>query len=596
MKNFSGNINDNGKSLIPTDPVFSGNRAALQRMSRTEIEDLLYKFQARQIELVLQNENLRENQHNVTLSRDRYAQLYDFAPLGYLTLDEDGFFLQANVKAADILGHKKRHLADKKLAEFILQEDKNKFLYFWNSLSKYPKKNSIVLRLKANQTHYSTVELHGMAARVSDNTCLFLMTVNDISQSKSAEATIRELNLKLEEKVFRQTVELLKTNRELQEKVAELAKSRRELMDHEAKLNSIFNAAVEGIITIDDSGIIESINAAVTTIFGYQRNELLGQHISVLMPLKDGKKHDKYLSHYLNTHKSHLVGSIREFQGKHKDGTLVPIDLSLAEFEIDNKRFYTGILRDATKRKYKEQKDKEHLSELAHVTRLGLMGEMASGIAHEVNQPLTAIANYTQACLNFLQSPHFDRLRIIEILNKANEQAIKAGQIIHRMREFVRSRKIHPSKVYINELVKTALALCHNETLQLQIKVKTDLSDSLPTVYADFIQIEQVLLNLIRNSFEALQSMPEKHHKLLIIHTCLNQQNQVEVSIKDNGPGFNEKQKRQVFTPFYTTKSMGMGMGLSISRSIIEAHNGVLRFESTKNKGATFYFTLPKSV
>lgn len=412
---------------------------------------------------------------------------------------------------------------------------------------------------------------------------------------KFPETSIQEQNLKLEEKVDTQTAELLKINCQLENKVKELAKSKQELLAQKAKLKSIFNAAVEGIITIDDAGTIESVNPAVTVIFGYKKEELIGQNISLLMTSKQGRKHDKYIRDYISNDISHVIGSMRELQGKRKDGSLVAIDLSLAEFEIDHQRYFTGILRDATERKYKEQQDKEHLAELAHVTRLGLMGEMASGIAHEVTQPLTAIANYTQACLNFIQAPQFDMHKIIEILNKTNAQAIKAGQIIHRMRDFVKSRKLHLSTVDINDLVKTSVALCQTECLQLHIKLKTELSGSLPEASMDFVQIEQVLLNLLRNSIEALQAMPKNDQKRLIVQTYMNESHQIEVRVKDNGPGLDEEQKREIFTPFYTTKNKGMGMGLSISRSIIEAHNGFLRFNSQKDKGTTFYFTVPVS-
>ncbi|MGR9045253.1 MAG: PAS domain-containing sensor histidine kinase [Gammaproteobacteria bacterium] len=565
----------------------------IDTMSREDIRNLVYEFQVYQIELELQNEELRIAQHQLAVSLDRYAQLYDYAPIGFLTLDQQGVIIKANLKAAKILGIDSAQLSGRKLVEFIHLEDQDKFYLYSRESLTASQKNTVEFRIKTREDHPVFVEIRSTLNLFEEQGPRVLMTISDISGRRRAEAIIQSLNDQLQQKVCSQTNELMLANRQLQQKVEELACSKRELLDREAKLNSIFNAAVEGIITISEHGIIESVNAAVTAIFGYEKQELIGRNIKVLMPPNQGERHGNYLMNYLKTNKRHIIGRVRELHGRHKDGTLIPIDLSVAEYEIDQKRYYTGLLRDVSERKLKEQKDKEHLSELAHVTRLGLMGEMASGIAHEVNQPLTAIANYTQVCLNLASSQEVDRVKLLETLQKTHQQALKAGQIIHRMRDFVRSRKIHRTKVDINHLVITAMALCEAECKQLQIQHKTELSASLPMAYVDYVQIEQVLLNLMRNSVEALHAMPDGQCKQLIIQTYLNEKNQIEVRVKDNGAGLDDSQQSEVLKPFYTTKESGMGMGLSISRSIVEAHNGFLRFNSKKGKGSTFYFTLP---
>jgi C4-dicarboxylate-specific signal transduction histidine kinase len=244
-------------------------------------------------------------------------------------------------------------------------------------------------------------------------------------------------------------------------------------------------------------------------------------------------------------------------------------------------------------RKLKEQEDKAHLDELAHVTRLGLMGEMASGIAHEVNQPLTAIAGYTQACLNFMQAEKPDLLQLREILQKTYQQALRAGQIIHRMREFVTFKTIHRSTVEINDLINVCISLCAADLKDSNLAHKFDLAKNLPAVYADSVQIEQVLLNLIRNSLDALKNLPKKTQRLLSIQTSRDDRHCIVIRIKDNGPGIEIAEQEKILTPFYTTKKSGMGMGLSISQSIVKAHGGVLSFNSKPGKGTTFYFTLP---
>jgi PAS domain S-box-containing protein len=252
-----------------------------------------------------------------------------------------------------------------------------------------------------------------------------------------------------------------------------------------------------------------------------------------------------------------------------------------------------GTQTDISKRKHQEQQDKEHLSQLAHVTRLGLMGEMASGIAHEVNQPLTAIATYTQASLNLMkaESPNLEKLA--EIVYKTQQQALRAGQIIRRMREFVKSNTKQVAATDLNELIQDAAGLCLPELKLGNITLTLQLQSPLPLINVDKIQIEQVIINLIRNSADAFDSCLENRQKEISIDSLLTLNEGIEVRVKDNGPGIPDDQQPQILMPFYTTKTEGMGMGLSICCSIIEAHEGHLKFNSQVGKGTTFYFTLP---
>lgn len=356
----------------------------------------------------------------------------------------------------------------------------------------------------------------------------------------------------------------------------------------EAKLNSIFNASVEGIISCDMSDIILSANAAVETIFGYKPEELIGRNINKLMLSSPKLMNDGCLPRPVK-----FDGRIQEIEGKHKNGSVVPLDLSIAEYSIDNNRYYTLIVRDVSSRKQREQQDKKHLDELAHVTRLGLMGEMASGIAHEVNQPLSAISSYAQASLNLINKGNLDLVKLNEILYKTQQQALRAGQIIHRMRDFLKSHTQQSSSADVNEMIQDAVGLCIGELKQYGIKLIFELENNLPPVFVDHIQIEQVIINLVKNSVEALQNLPEKQQRHLSIQSQLINNESLQVRVKDNGPGLNETQLQNIFMPFYTTKKDGMGMGLSISRSIIEAHEGTLQFNSKPGKGTTFYFSLP---
>ena len=356
----------------------------------------------------------------------------------------------------------------------------------------------------------------------------------------------------------------------------------------ESKFNSIFNASVEGIITVNLNSMITTANPSVERIFGYKLQELLDTKATKLIPLI-AKIHT--IKRYSFT--SNAISEVIEIEGLHKNGTVMYLDLTIAEYQIDNSRFFTYIVRDVSLRKYREQLDQEHLDQLAHVTRLGLMGEMASSLAHEVNQPLSAIATYAQVCLNLINKENPDLQKLSEVIVKTKEQALRAGQIIHRMKNFCKSKSHQRSTTDINSLINECVSLCADALKHNNITLNLDLEENLPTIHVDHIQIEQVLLNFIRNSIDAFDNNTKEQPLQITIRSHLTARYEIIVQVKDNGPGIEIEQQQKILMPFYTTKTNGMGMGLSISRSLIEAHNGVLNFESEPGKGTTFYFTLP---
>jgi PAS domain S-box-containing protein len=599
------------------EAMLSKSGTDLARMASADIEKLLFEFQVHQIELELQNEELKRAHQELGESRDDFARIYNLSPVAYLTLNEQGLIKKANMAAAQLLDCPTEVLVNKKLGKYIHPSDQDNYYFFLHDMV-MEKNNKILNAMLAieNKAHIRSecpgftllgcsrsfcpqnnpctyAELRGVANKDNKNDILIYLSIQDITEYKHTQETISCLNAKLEQKIVEQTSALIASNLDLTKRVKELKDSKRQLWEREAKLNAIFNASIEGIITIDSSGIIQSINAAVETIFGYSEKELIGCSYNKLMSPSQSKKQGHDLRSYLQTKVPNVIGLIREIEGLRKDGSLVPLDISLVEFSIDGKTFYTGIVRDISLRKHQEQQEKKHLEELAHVARLCLVGEMGSGIAHEVNQPLTAIANYTQACLRFIgvENPDLDQLG--EILFKIHQQSLKAGQIIHRMKDFVSSRKIYRSYTNINTLVEDAVSLCHSDIKQNNISLDLDLAKNIPDINIDDVQIEQVLLNLLRNSIDTLKDMPQNPQRQILIQTHMKNHSQIEVKVNDNGSGIDDAHKEKILTPFFTTKPAGMGMGLSISRSIMEAHGGILTFKSTQEEGTTFYFTLP---
>lgn len=557
----------------------------IAQMSSAELQNLLLELKARQLELEVQNQQLRAD-------LDCHEHLFEKSPVVCLILDNNGFVQRINNTAINLLSNGQQSIHGAAFADYIHSSDKSSFENYLGKLTETLTTHVSTLKLMGRDGKTLSIECNG-SADISDNKMQICLMFNDITEHAQSEKNQSEIINKLEDNLRKKTDHLTEINKALSKTVDDLNYSRHQLLEREAKLNSILNASIEGIIVIDMAGTIVSVNAAVENIFGYKADELIGYGVHLLMPFTIRKKQDHYLPKYLQIFIPKVLGQIREVEGLRKDGSLVPLDMTIAEFPLDGMQYYSGIVRDVSARKHQELQEKEHLEKLAHVTRLGLMGEMASGIAHEVNQPLSAVVNYTQVCLRFIQNENPDLEKIAEVMQKANQQALKAGQIIHSMREFVKQRKIHRSTVDINDLIYDAISLFEADFKQHLIAMRYELTKSLPCIFIDRVQIEQVILNLIRNSIDALKELPQFTQRQLSIETTLNNLNHIVVRVKDNGPGLTPMQRDKILTPFFTTKSSGMGMGLSISRSLVEAHHGTLHFNSKEDKGTTFYFTLP---
>ncbi|MDX1513440.1 MAG: PAS domain S-box protein [Gammaproteobacteria bacterium] len=362
--------------------------------------------------------------------------------------------------------------------------------------------------------------------------------------------------------------------------------------EREARLQAILDTAVDGIVTIDERGIIESLNAATERIFGYTSAELIGHNVKMLMPAPYRDNHDRFIENYLRTGDRKIIGIGREVEGRRKDGSEFPLDLAVSEFRVGDKRRFMGLMRDISDRKRAEREARRHLDELAHASRLSALGEMATGIAHEVNQPLAAIVSYAQACLNMLESENADRAVVKDALEQIANQGRRAGDIVHQLRQLVRKDSAVRAPVDINLSVRNVLTLISHELRAASAVLTVNLGDGLPRVTADRVQIEQVVLNLVRNAIEAVSQKGSSGGKVRV-ETAPTPEGGVWVRVSDNGPGPGEEPPERLFETFYTTKPTGLGVGLSISRSIIESHGGRLRAERNPAGGLDVHFILP---
>ena len=370
--------------------------------------------------------------------------------------------------------------------------------------------------------------------------------------------------------------------------VTERQRARHGLSEAKSRLAAILNTASDGVLSVDDRGRIESVNAAAERQFARSADALIGCDVRDLLEAPNA------LDQFARIADPALGGATTsEFVARRANGSTFPIELTVGRYPIDGNLQYTVVVRDITARRDADKRAREHQAELAYVSRLSVAGEMASALAHEVNQPLTAIVAYARGCLRLLQMPTPEPAMLYEGIASVLEQGERAGEIICRLREFVCSGESRRTTVEVSKFIEAGVALAQVEATQNGVTIKVRLAQGLPPVRADRIQIEQVLLNLLRNATEALLADTCERREILI-EARRPGDDVVEITVGDTGPGVAEDVVAHLFDPFVTTKEHGMGLGLSISRSIIEAHGGRLRLVP-RSGGALFALTLPTS-
>ncbi len=369
-----------------------------------------------------------------------------------------------------------------------------------------------------------------------------------------------------------------------------------QVVSHEPDLSGGMGAVLatspDGVIVIDERGVVETFSTAAERIFGYGAAEVVGKNVKMLMPEPYHGRHDDYMSNYLKTGQRKIIGLGRVVVGRRKDGSSFPMELAVGETSLSGRRIFTGFIRDVTSRQLKKQRLQDLQAELLHASRLSVLGELSSGLAHELNQPLTAISNFAQAGRHFLKRPGQTE-KTDEILAKIGGQARRASDIIRKLRSFVRKGEVERRLEDLNAVFEEAAGLALVGTADENISVVWALAKDLPDIQMDRIQIQQVMLNLIRNGIDA---MADSEIRELRLESRRIDQDMAEVLVGDTGPGVPDEVRPQLFIPFQTTKSDGLGIGLSICRTIVVSHGGELDLAGGRTgggNGATFRFTLP---
>jgi two-component system sensor kinase FixL len=367
------------------------------------------------------------------------------------------------------------------------------------------------------------------------------------------------------------------------------ANSPNAVKDGAAQYRALLDAAVDGIIAIDCEGKVVEFNLAACGLFGYSREEILGRNVSVLMPEPDHSQHDDYLHNYMDSGERKIIGIGRDVTGLKADGTTFPMHLSVGDAQEGR---FIGIVRDLSAAKAAEAEGRRLQDRLAEVDRFSLMGEMAAGLAHEINQPLSAIATYAQAGKRFMAQDEVDMEALTEVCEKISDQALRAGQIIQNLRSFVNNQAVREDRLDINKVVADVLNLIEADARAEGITVTTQFAPSVPYVAGDAVQLQQVLLNLTRNAVDAMRDGLQKEQGIQICTEVIDKDN-VRVEVADHGQGVSKQLAEGIFHPFVTTKRDGLGVGLAVSRTIVQAHSGEIYYRANAGGGSVFGFSLP---
>ncbi|WP_353199944.1 PAS domain S-box protein [Sandarakinorhabdus sp.] len=361
----------------------------------------------------------------------------------------------------------------------------------------------------------------------------------------------------------------------------------------DAMQRTILATVPDAMIVIDEAGTILLFSDAACRMFGYGTGEAIGQNVRGLMPNPDRDRHDDYMRHYMATGEAHVIGIGRVTNARRRDGSIFPIELAVGEVLGDSGRLFTGFIRDLTEMRRAERRLADLQAELSQISRVSAMDSLANALAHELNQPLTAIASYAEGARTLLGEhgiPSEANIAMVrEALSDASDQALRAGQIVRRLREFISRGENERQVERLRSLVTEAAALALTGTGPNGIELEIHLDPAVENVLVDRIQIQQVLLNLIRNAVEAMQDRPRQQ---LEICSRPDGRGLVVVTVSDSGPGLAADVAAVLFQPFNSSKEKGMGLGLSICRTIVEAHGGRIWAESSAFGGTAFHFSL----
>jgi two-component system sensor kinase FixL len=514
-----------------------------------------------------------------------YRAIFDMAFDGICIIKKEGSIFEVNPALCKMLGYSREELLNAPIKKLIHQDHQHKWDEFWSRIAEdnyTPVHVESTNVCKNGKIVY--VEVASSLLMFYDQP-MVLVIARDITEKKR----IRE---NLEKSVEKRTEELNLLNKELTAEINRRKEIEQALHETKEHYRTLVETIPYGVQDISLTGKVLFANSAAYQIYGARRNKLIGQSIfDSLADEEEKMKVEKYFDTLIKDQPPPTPYFIK-LLNKHNRILEIQVDWDYNHDAEGNLVSYVMILTDITEKKRAEEKLREQDLELAHVTRISVAGEMATEMAHELNQPLAAIVNYASGSIRRLESENFDIEKLIKIMQEVVFQAERAGTIIQRMRVFVKKGEPVRREADINEIVQESIRICGFEIKREEVELSLHLSENLPKVYVDQVQISQVFVNIIKNGIEAMEKK-KRGEKIITIHTVLDTHNMVKISIKNNGEPMRSEMSEKIFGRFFTTKKEGMGMGLAISRTIIEAHGGCLKLsDESLEDGACFVITL----
>jgi two-component system sensor histidine kinase DctS len=540
----------------------------------------------------------KRSEENLQTNKEGAQQLLEYADEGIYSVDLNGNCTFINPSALRMLGYndesqllgKHIHpLIHHTLADGTPCLDKECRVYTSTQSGKVFHVDDEVL-WRADGSSFP-VEYRSAPTRVNGVINGSVVTFSDITQRKQVESELKAAHDQLDQRVKERTRRLEKVNQLLEIEIEDRIKAQEVLNAEREFISTLLDTVGALVCVLDKEGRIVMFNRACEETTGYRFEEVKGKYVWDLFLVEEDIEpviqviRNLQAGQFPNRHENYWLTRDGEKRMVVWTNTVLLDDDGGVKNIIG-----TGI--DITEKRKIEEKEKQRVLELAHVSRLSTMGEMATQIAHELNQPLSAITTYSDAGLYMLESLEEENPDLVTALREIKHQAQRSGDIIRGLRNFVSKGDLQTSTTDINTLVHSVLNLAMSELRNNRVEVNFSLDESLPLIITEKILIEQVILNLVRNAIDAIADANSTMRKVYI-HTLLNKDNMIEVKIADTGPGLNAEQIETIFNTFVTTKPQGIGMGLPISRTIIEAHGGKLFAESERNNGASFVFTLP---
>ncbi len=544
------------------------------------------------LELELQNDELRESQIALEASRARYVDLFDLAPVGYLTLDTAGIITDANATAALLFRTTRSGLVRQPFTAFVQPADQDTFYLLRKELLTTAAPQSCEITMSRRGARPFVAWLDARAIENQDGAPALHITLSDISDRKDAEKALRAASDELEERVATRTADLVRSQDGLRLEIARRAESELRLQQSEEQLRAILDTASEAIITADEHGCIQLFNNAAVAMFGWQADEIRGMNVNLLMPSTEHTRHDGYIAEHLRTGERKTAAGPRQVRGQRKDGTTFPLELSLSEVRSEPFTRFTAILRDLTERQRLEDQFRE-------AQKMAAIARLASGIAHDFNNLLMGIIGCCNVANTQLPGTHAAALAIGEIKSAAERGAALTRELL----SFGRQKATPAAPMRLNDSVRKVVGMLGN-VLGEDIKLELVLSPTEPTVLGDPIGIEQILLNLAVNARDAMRGggrlrvatiATERTTVTATRSGVLPAGRYVELAVADTGCGIAPEIQAKVFEPFFTTKPIGEGSGLGLYSvfGIAERFGGAVELRSEVGRGTEFRIVLP---